>query len=208
MKIVTLDRESLQASAKRLAHRDPFLADVYRRLGPPPLWKRPANFATFIRIILEQQVSLASAKSTYERLATACKARVTAPRVAAMGDVGLRELGFTRQKARYSIALADEVIGKRFQIGKLRHQDDQNARQSITARIGLGDWSADVFLLMALCRTDVYPVGDLALVKGLGELDGGQYDTRERVLARAESWRPHRSVATRMIWQLYLTNRA
>lgn len=208
MTVETLNRESLQTASKRLARQDPHLAAVYRRLGPPPLWKRPANFATFVRIILEQQVSLASAKSTYDRLTAACDAPVTAKSVAKFGEAALRKLGFTRQKARYTITLAEDVIEKRFRIGELRYQDDQTARQRITARIGLGDWSADVFLLMALCRTDIYPLGDLALLKGLGELDGGRYDTKARALTRAESWRPYRSVATRMIWQLYLANRA
>ncbi len=203
----SLNRESIQVAASKLARTDPALADVLRRFGPPPLWKRPATFATFVRIILEQQVSLASAKSTFDRLATACGAGVTPAIVVRMSEAGLREHGFSRQKARYTVALAQDVLDTRFQIGALRHQDDAEVRRRITARLGLGDWSADVFLLMALCRGDIFPSGDLALVKGLRELDSGRYDTQERVLARAENWRPYRSVAARMVWQLYLANR-
>ena len=202
-----LDRDSLRTAAEKLARIDPHLCDVHRRFGTPPLWKRPATFATLVRIILEQQVSLASAKSTFDRLASACGSRVTAAEVAGIGETRLRELGFSRQKARYTIALADDVQRKRFRIGSLRRQGDAEVRRRITERLGLGNWSADVFLLMALGRHDVFPVGDLALVKGLGELDGGRYETKEDALARAERWRPYRSVATRMVWQLYLRNR-
>lgn len=207
MTIHTLDRVGLKAAAGRLARQDPLLAGIYDQLGPPPMWKRPASFATFVRIILEQQVSLASAKSTFERLSSRCESRVTPARVLQIGPVGLRELGFTRQKTRYVVALAEDVSAKRFKIGSLRQQEDEAVRCGITARLGLGDWSADVFLLMALCRRDIFPIGDLALVKGIAELDGGRCETREKVFQRAERWRPYRSVATRMIWQSYLHRR-
>jgi DNA-3-methyladenine glycosylase II len=207
MKRDSLNAQNLAAAAKSLAGNDPALARVLDQHGPPPLWKRPATFATLVRIILEQQVSLASAKSTFSKLARACDGKINAGNLAQLGDEGLRAVGFSRQKARYALALADDVQQQRFRIGSLRHRDDQEVRELITARLGLGDWSADVFLLMALCRPDVLPVGDLALVKGMIELDGGNYDTSADVIARAERWRPYRSVACRMVWQWYLGNR-
>ena len=197
----------LGRAAKRLAREDPALRKVLRRYGPPPLWKRPATFATFVRIILEQQVSLTSAKSTYDKLADACGGKVSVSTVTRLGDVGLRSVGFTRQKRRYTLALADDISAKRFRVGGLRHRSDDEARKLITARLGLGNWSADVFLMMSLGRPDILPVGDLALIKGMVELDDGNYDTTEKVITRAESWRPYRSVACRMVWQLYLANR-
>ena len=202
-----LDLAGLAAAAERLAEVDPYLRVMLHRQGPPPLWKRPATFGTLIHIVLEQQVSLDSARATYECLRRACGGRVTAPQVRARGEAGLRELGFTRQKARYGVALADDVVSGRFRVGALRYLDDDAVRSQIKARLGLGDWTASVFLLMALARPDVLPLGDLALVKGLQELDGGDYASSKAVLARAEVWRPFRSVATRMIWQLYLANR-
>lgn len=207
MNHTVVTRANLDQLAKKLAHGDKHLAAVYDRLGPPKLWKRPATYATFVRIILEQQVSLESAKATFDRLRGACESRVTAANVAALEENGLQQLGFTRQKARYTYALAQDVLTKEFRVGALLHQDDQQARTTITSRVGLGSWTADVYLLMALCRTDVFPVGDLALIKGMRELDGGAYETSDQLLARAESWRPYRSVATRMVWQLYLSNR-
>ena len=205
MSLEPLDETSMIRAARKLAKRDRFLGGIFDELGPPPLWRRPANFATFVRIILEQQVSLASAKSTFDKLRTATDSRVTAKRVNELGFDSLRSLGFSRQKARYTMALSDDVIAKRFVVGSLKHCDDDEARTQITARLGLGDWSADVFLIMALLRPDLFPVGDLALIKGMTMLDGGEYDGPEKALARAEAWRPYRSVATRMIWQLYLS---
>ena len=202
--MASLDRARLRSEAKRLAKRDPVLGEVYNRLGPPPLWKRPANFATFVRIILEQQVTLKAAMSTYNKLKRASGGRISAEAVIGLSDQGLRDLGFSRQKARYAIAFADNVAGKRFRIGSLRYQDDDEVRRRIVSQLGLGNWSADIFLLMALCRTDVFPVGDLAIVKGISQMDDRPYGSPEEILQRAESWKPFRSVATRMIWQFYL----
>jgi DNA-3-methyladenine glycosylase II len=199
-----LDAESMERAARKLAKIDPALNRVLQTLGPPPLWKRPATYATLVHIILEQQVSLASAKSTFDKLKTTCGGRITAVNVETIGDTGLRAFGFSRQKARYCLALADDVRSRRFQIGTLAKLTDQEVSEAITARLGLGDWSADVFLMMALMRPDRFPTGDLALIKGMTDLDDGDYSTAEKAIARAESWRPYRSVATRMIWQWYL----
>lgn len=168
------------------------------------MWKRPANFSTFVRIILEQQVSLASAQSTFNKLRAACGRTINAKRTLELGHDSLRELGFSRQKTRYTLAFAKDVAARKFSVSKLAQMSDDEARQAITARLGLGDWSADVYLMMALLRPDVFPPGDLALMKGIGQLDGGNYVSVDEVLNRAEAWRPFRSVAARMIWQSYL----
>ena len=195
----------MASAARRLAKSDPNLRVVYDRFGTPPMWRRPATFATFVRIILEQQVSLASAQSTFNKLKTACNDRVNAKRIRELGQNGLRSLGFSHQKARYSISLAEDVASRRFVVSSLGELRDEDARRSITSRLGLGEWSADVFLMMALMRPDVFPSGDLALVKGMSSLDGCDYQTPEQIVERAESWRPFRSVAARMIWQSYLS---
>ncbi|MAI34753.1 MAG: hypothetical protein CBE00_10475 [Planctomycetaceae bacterium TMED240] len=204
---VTLKASDLKAATQHLAEIDAALGDVLKRLGPPPMWKRPATFSTLVHVLLEQQVSLVSAKATFKRLNAACGGRVTAPRVEELGQDALRELGFTRQKARYATVLAADTVAGRFQVGALRHLPDDEAMSQITGCLGFGVWSANVFLLLALARPDVLPMGDLALVKGMQELDGGNYEEPEVLLSRAERWRPYRGVATRMIWQLYLTNR-
>lgn len=204
---MTLKASDLKAAAEQLADIDPSLSDVLARYGPPPLWKRPATFSTLVHVLLEQQVSLVSAMATFKRLKAVCEGRVTASRVTNLGTDALREIGFTRQKARYATALAADVEAGRFQVGTLRHLPDDEAMSQITGCLGFGVWSANVFLLLALARPDVLPLGDLALVKGMNELDGGNYENVDALLLRAEMWRPYRAVATRMIWQLYLTNR-
>ena len=206
--IRSIDKKSIIKIAERLAANDEMLGAVFEELGPPPLWKRPATFATFIRIILEQQVSLASARSTFDRLQATCDGKIDARSVSSLGEARLRSLGFTRQKARYASVLANDVLSKTFQIGSLRHQEDSVARAMITDRLGMGEWTADVFLMMALLRSDLFPVGDLALVNGLQELENHVYPSKEQILQRAEVWRPYRSVAARMIWHSYLHRRA
>ena len=104
-------------------------------------------------------------------------------------------------------ALANDVVQGRFVVGRLTHLEDDVVRLQITSRLGLGNWSADIYLLMSLCRPDVFPTGDLALVKGLEEIDETPYPSLELLMRRAETWRPFRSVATRMIWQHYLARR-
>ena len=201
----SLDRDSLRCKADELAERDPLLADALRIGGQPKLWKRPATFATFIRIILEQQVSLASAWNTYERLRPTCPGgRVTPAAVAAIGQDGLKGLGFSRQKARYAEHLAQDCLAGRFKIRPLARLPDDEVRERIVARLGLGDWSADIYLMLALTRPDLLPIGDLAIVKGFGMLAERPDVTGDEILDHAHRWRPYRSVAARMIWGVYL----
>lgn len=202
-----LDRESIKRAAKRLAKLDPALRPVLSSLGPPPLWGRPASFATLIRIILEQSVSLAAARAVHDRLHQACGTNITASQVLALGPQQLRSIGFSQQKARYALLLADDVRQRRFSISGLAKLADEEVREQITSRMGLGRWTADIYLVMALRRPDVFPAGDLALVKGMRELDGGDYAAAQSVELRAERWRPYRAVAARMVWQSYLHRR-
>lgn len=159
------------------------------------------------RIILEQQVSLESAKATFDRLSFACGGRVDARAIDLLGEKGIRDAGVTRQKTRYLMALSQDVLARCFSIGSLVHQDDETVRGRIIERLGMGNWTADIYLLLALMRPDVLPVGDLAFAKGISELDDTTYHCQQELVARAERWRPYRSVATRMVWQQYVYNR-
>jgi DNA-3-methyladenine glycosylase II len=178
-----------------------WLAD---RHGIPPLWEREPGFATLLLIILEQQVSLASARATYDRL-LARTGTPTPDALLALGAGALRSIGFSRQKAEYARDLARAVIDGEFDCAALESMPDETARTMLMARRGIGAWSADVYLLMALRRPDVWPAGDLALqvaaqdVKGLAERP-----SPARLESLAEDWRPWRSVAARLLWQHYL----
>jgi DNA-3-methyladenine glycosylase II len=206
-KQMRLTNKAVAQGAAELAKRDPALRTIHRLLGPPPLLRRPATFGTFVHIILEQQVSVESAKATFDRLRKVCVDGVSPESVLRLGEQRLGELGFSRQKRSYALALAADTLEGRFRIGNLARLDDETVRRQIIARKGLGNWSADVFMMMALLRPDVLPVGDLALVKGLSEIDGAEYKSVDSITRRAESRRPRRSIATRMVWQWYVHRR-
>lgn len=199
-----LTRTALSRAAARLARRDADLARVFRRHGPPPLWARPAGFATLARIILEQQVSLASAAAVYRRLRGGL-GRVTSATVADAGESRLRALGVTRQKACYLVLLGQAVENGFLDVAALARMPDDDARAALQRLKGIGAWSADIYLLMALRRPDVWPAGDLALASAAHAVKGlRRRPSPDRLERLAEPWRPYRSVAARMLWQHYL----
>ena len=200
-------KENIAELAHWLAARDPALARILQQHGVPPLWQRPAGLATMIRIVLEQQVSLSSAAATFSRLRNELGGPLTARRFLMLNDQRLRELGFSRQKARYCRLLCEQVSTRQFSISGLQRLSDQDARQQITSLVGFGHWSADIYLLMALGRGDILPTGDLALVLGIAEVTGRSFADAEAVVDYARLWQPYRSVATRMIWLAYLAKR-
>jgi DNA-3-methyladenine glycosylase II len=203
-----LDRARLAEAAGDLARRDPALRAVVERWGCPPLWGRPASFATLLRIVLEQQVSLASARATFGRLRAAVPA-VTAEAVAALGVDGLRGLGFTRQKAAYAYGLATRLLRGELSLPALRRLGDAAVREQLTRVPGIGPWTADIFLLMALRRPDVWPTGDLALHRSLQRTCRlPRLPSVEEAATRAQRWRPWRAVAARILWHAYLSERA
>jgi DNA-3-methyladenine glycosylase II len=199
-----LNAATLAEAAAVLARRDPDLARLFNTHGPPPLWSRRPGFRTLVHIVLEQQVSLVSARATLGRLVTAV-APFTPARVAELGSDHLRSLGVTRQKAGYCVELADAIVCGRCDLRALTRMDDDAVRQRLTALKGVGPWTADIYLLMALRRADVWPAGDLALIQALRHVKRLPSSTSALAMSTlAEAWRPFRSVAARMLWQHYL----
>ena len=205
MCITRLTKQSLALAARELAQRDRYLRLVYRRHGLPPMWARRPGFSTLLRIVLEQQVSLVSARAMYERLRANIDPFEPATFIG-RGERYLRSLGMTRQKAHYAIHVAQAFSDDRLKsIGKL---SDEKAHAALTQIKGVGGWTANIYLLMALRRPDIWPDGDIALasaVKKLHKLD--QRPSFVELARRAEAWRPYRSVAARMLWQHYLAER-
>ena len=199
-----LTQKTLALAARELAVRDKTLAAIHATYGDPPLWRRATGFQTLAHIILEQQVSLKSAKAMLNRLESAIQP-FTPLRFIELGDDHLRRLGVTRQKSAYLIGLADSIVSGELSFTKLARMSDDEARLALTRLKGIGSWSADVYLLMAMRRADIWPSGDLALAVAMHELKGLQNRPRPMELERlAEEWRPHRAVAARMLWQYYL----
>lgn len=199
-----LDDAALRGAASELAARDPDLAGILDRHGLPPLWDRLPGFATLVAIVLEQQVSLSSGAAARERLTRAAGA-IEPAAIVALGEAGARGAGLTRQKARYVVGLAEAALDGRFDADALAAADDDTARAALVALLGVGRWTADIYLLMALCRPDIWPDGDLALAtsmrraKGLAAIPDA---TAQREIA--ESWRPWRAVGARLLWHAYL----
>ncbi|HEU0253215.1 MAG TPA: hypothetical protein VFR12_09315 [Pyrinomonadaceae bacterium] len=202
-----LTQKSLALAARELAARDKTLAGILAAHGDPPLWRRATGFTTLVHIILEQQVSLKSAKSMLTRLQTAIKP-FEPSRFIELGDTYLRSLGVTRQKSAYLLHLATSIVSGELSFRQLTRMSDEEARIVLTRIKGIGSWSADVYLLMAMRRADIWPAGDLALAVAMQDLKGLAYRPGPEELERlAEPWRPHRAVAARMLWQHYLGKR-
>ena len=199
-----LTQKSLALAARELALRDKTLAGILATYGEPPLWRRATGFATLAHIILEQQVSLKSAKSMLLRLEAAIQP-FTPLRFIELGDTYLRSLGVTRQKSAYLLDLSTSIVNEQLSFTKLARMSDDEARLALTRVKGIGLWSADVYLLMAMRRADVWPAGDLALAVAMQDLYGlSSRPAPEELERMAEKWRPHRAVAARMLWQHYL----
>lgn len=201
-----LTDSTLAAAVEELARRDEDLAAVLARLGVPPLWGREPGFATLVLMILEQQVSLASAWAAFERL----KQRVgtlTPAALLELDDETLRAAGFSRQKTAYTRGLARDLLHGALNLDDLNRMDDPAALAHLVALHGIGPWTASVYLLMALRRPDVFPVGDLGLVVGMQIVKGlpARPDAQE-MLTLAEPWHPWRAAAARLLWSEYLAH--
>jgi len=191
-------------AAHELATVDPDLAGILARHGPPPLWAREPGFATLAAIILEQQVSLRSGAAALARLERAAGGLDPA-RVVALGEERAREAGLTRQKARYVVGLAERVIDGRLDPDALAAATDDDVRERLLEVPGIGRWTADIYLLMALGRPDVWPDGDLALAGAMRRAKNLEVlPDAAAQRAIAEAWRPFRAVAARLLWQAYL----
>lgn len=202
-----LTAATLGRSARQLAAADRDLAAILRRLGQPPLWGRQPGFPALIRIILEQQVSLAAARTMYRRLRRHLDA-MTPDAIVSIRVSGLRNFGLTRQKAAYCHGLAARVLDGRLDLAAVARSPDESGRRQLLAVPGLGPWSVDIYYLMALRRPDIWPRGDLALAVALREVKHlGALPTRDEQQFIARAWAPWRSVAARILWMHYLAAR-
>lgn len=200
----SLTEETLLHGVAELARRDPTLADVVARLGPPPLWQRTPGFPTLVLLILEQQVSLASARAAFVRLEAALGV-VTPAAFLELDDATLRTVGFSRQKTGYARGLAQAMVDGRFDPVRLEPLDDAEVRTELTRLKGVGPWTAEIYLLMVLRRPDAWPAGDLALATAAQQVKGlPSRPSPAELTALAEGWRPWRAVAARLLWHHYL----
>lgn len=202
-----LTEETLDLAVRELAARDPDLRAIVERFGPPPLWDRTPGFATLVHIVLEQQVSLASAQAAFDRLCAAVDV-LTPDRFLELDDAELLSIGFSRQKARYVRDLARAVATGTLDLENLASLPDEDVHRALVAQTGIGPWTASIYLLMVLGRPDVWPATDMALATAVAEVKGlARRPDATQMQALAVVWTPWRSVAARLFWHDYLGRR-
>ena len=189
-----------------LAAKDADLADIIKTYGYPPFWSRPNTFETLVHIILEQQVSLASALSALNKLKERLQ-ELTPPRLLLLTDVEMRACYVSRQKSGYIKYLAEALLNGQLNLTELEDMPDDVVRAKLVALKGIGNWTADVYLMFVLQHPDVFPIGDLAAVNALKRVKGlPPATTRDEVMAITAEWQPYRTIATMLLWHFYLAS--
>lgn len=204
---IIINNENLQIYCRELVENDADLAFIFQTFGVPPLWKREAGFSTLIHIILEQQVSLASALSAFNKL-QAKLGEITPENVLSLTDEELKAAYFSRQKIVYARSLSKAILDETLDLQSLESLPDKEVKHELKKIKGIGDWTSDIYLLMALLRADVMPKGDLALHvawQKLKKLEGRP--SSDKFLEIAERWKPFRAVAARLLWHFYLSEK-
>lgn len=201
-----LNPNLLRRHCRKLSESDTHLRTVFERYGTPPLWDREPGFATLLHIILEQQVSLASAKACFDKLSARIE-QVSPENLLTLTDAELKAVGFSRQKTAYARHLAEAILEERIDLQSLHELPDAEVKSELIKLKGIGEWTSDIYLLMALLRTDVMPRGDIALHAAWHQLSGEAKPSSAGFLEIAERWRPYRSVAARLLWHYYLSER-
>ncbi len=198
-----MNNEIISKASIELSKRIPAFKKVFELFGPPPLWNREPGFATLIYIILEQQVSLASAKATFDKLSRAIS--VKPENFLSLNDAQLKSLGFSQQKTRYCRIVANKILDGSLNLDSLKSLPADQVKQKLMSITGIGHWTSDIYLLMVLLRPDVWPHGDRALAVAAYEVfeldEVPDYDALREM---AKEWKPWRSVAARLLWHHYL----
>ena len=195
-------KENYHALCDELAAKDKHLHQILTECGYPPFWTRPNTFETLVLTILEQQVSLASAYAAYKKLKEKLP-KITPQKLLLLTDEELRSCYFTRQKIVYARELANAIVSKRINLKSFETKEDDVVRSELIQLKGIGNWTIDIYLLHALQRTDIFPLGDLALVNAVRMLKGDALD-KEAILKLSTKWKPYRSIATMMFWHYYI----
>jgi len=202
----SLNEKQLQKAVNVLAEVDADLKNIVGKFGAPPLWDREEGFHTLVRIILEQQVSLKSAKATYDKLVAKTNP-LTPQKFLEISDSQLKAFGFSRQKSSYCRNVANALLDGSLNLTALRKMENEAVKSELIRIKGIGDWTADIYLLMVLKRPDVWPQSDLALaiaMQKIKKLDMRPNNNEMKLISK--NWKPWRAVAARILWHFYLNN--
>ena len=199
------DSTNFHQLCDQVAKKDKDLRTIIKKFGYPPLWTRPNTFETLVLTILEQQVSLASAYAAYKKLKE--RINITAANLMTLTDEELRSSYFSRQKIIYVRELASAIISKRINLKKFEEQENEFVRTELKKLKGIGDWTVDIYLLHSLGRTDIFPVGDLALVNSIKMIKNLEAVKKEELIELSDKWKPYRSIATMIFWHYYINKK-
>jgi DNA-3-methyladenine glycosylase II len=188
----------------RLMAADKLFSAIHSQYGPPPNWSRPQGFVSLSRIILEQQVSLASAQAHFEKLKNYLPA-FTPYAILEQSDAELLQCQISRQKAAYLRALSSAILEGSLDLEQLSDLGEEEAKAKLTSIKGIGVWTSDIYLMFCLQYKDIFPLGDIAVVNTVKELTDAE--TREEIQRLSEDWRPLRSLAAYYLWHYYLRKR-
>lgn len=203
--IETFYPENFQELCNHLASQDQDLKLILENHGYPPMWTRENTFETLVHIILEQQVSLASALAALNKLKEKLT-EITPEKILQLSDEEMRECYVSRQKNIYIKGLANAIVNGEIDLEKLSKMSNDEVRKELVNLKGIGNWTVDVYLMFTLQRTDIFPIGDLAAVNALKRLKQlPTKSTREEILEISEKWKPFRSIASMMLWHYYLS---
>ena len=191
-------------SIQHLVSVDKIISSIHDKYGAPPNWSRPEGFVSLSKIILEQQVSLASANAHYLKLNNYLE-EFTPHHILKLSDKEMRNCQISRQKAKYLRALSTSIIEKRIVLEKLSKLKEEDIRKQLTAIKGIGEWTSDIYMMFCLQSKDIFPIGDVAVVNTVKELSDAK--TREEIIALSETWKPFRSLAAYYMWHYYLKKR-
>ena len=187
-----------------LYKKDNVFEQISQQYGIPIQPKRPQGFETLVLLILEQQVSIDSAKATFIKLKTAIP-DFSVENVFAFSEENFRTCGVSRQKTKYIKALAEAILSKELDLESLAFKDVEVVRQELIKIKGIGNWTIDIYLMFCLESLDIIPLGDIAVVNTMKELL--DILTKEEMEIYAQKWKPYRSVATYFLWHYYLEKR-
>lgn len=202
-----ITQDNLPLLCDTMASQDSDLASIIINYGYPPFWDRPNTYETFVHIILEQQVSLASAKAALEKLRDKV-GLITPENVLKLSDDELRNTYFSRQKASYVRHLSQQIVDEKVSLSSLEMLSADEIRETLIQLKGVGNWTIDVYLIMVLHRADFFPIGDIAAVNALKRLKNLPKDiAKETLLDIVDTWKPYRTVAAMLLWHYYLSSR-
>ena len=203
----TFSAENFYTICDLLGSADEDLKSIIQTYGYPPMWTRPNTFETLVHIILEQQVSLASALAALHKLKKRLT-EITPVAVLMLTDEELKSCYFSRQKMSYVRYLADALVTGTLNLSFLENQPDDVVRTTLNQLKGIGNWTSDIYLMFVLRRMDIFPIGDLAAVNALKKIKNLPSKTsREELFDFTKKWQPYRTVATMLLWHYYLSLR-